>query len=134
MYSNVKKRKRKKTQSWTKRELSGHGLPRLIVSSVIFLPLLVNSSSISKCIFAIAGLWKIDNTLILRSLVRSGEVHKRKKSLMRQGTSRWTDSLINNSTDAPLLQFYRSKASDLMTCESWIFVSHVLWQEVWYIL
>lgn len=35
----------------------------------------------------------------LRSFVRSGEVHKRKKSLMRQGTSRWTDSPINNSTD-----------------------------------
>lgn len=43
-----KKKKRKdKKQSLRKREVNGHGLPRLIVSSVIFLPLLVNSSSIS---------------------------------------------------------------------------------------
>lgn len=50
MYSNVKKKKEKekiKKQSLRKREVNGHGLSRLIVSSVIFLPLLVNSSSIS---------------------------------------------------------------------------------------
>lgn len=48
MYSNVKKKKRKdKKQNLRKREVNGHGLPRLIVSSVILLPLLVNSSSIS---------------------------------------------------------------------------------------
>lgn len=50
MYSNVKKKKKKrkdKKQSLRKREVNGHGLPRLIVSSVIFLPLLVISSFIS---------------------------------------------------------------------------------------